>query len=85
MNTNEQIHGEIHAKTSRMGDLARTIERLHPQSEARSRCIEEYVSLRKECRKLLPTITDESIYAECRFLMRTCKKPTDNTGAPVIR
>ena len=75
--------GEVHSLTCRMGDLARTIERLHPDSPSRATAIKEYESSRAKAKAIRDSITETSDRKEATWFIRTAGKPVDNTGRPI--
>jgi hypothetical protein len=77
--------GKVHTCTMRMTELARTIERLHPESPSRQLSIEAYC----EIKRFASTCRDSIVCRETRklanFFLRTARKPVDNSGNPVIK
>jgi hypothetical protein len=75
--------GEVHSLTCRMGDLARTIMRLHPDSPSRAASIKEYEESRAKAKATRDSITDNDDRKTATWLIRTAGKPVDNTGRPI--
>lgn len=71
---------QVHALTVSMAALASTIERLHPESPARTAALAEY----KECKAKAKTIRDSITNADERkfatWCIRTANKPVDING-----
>ena len=86
MTTEDQtLIGKVHSYTMRMTDLARTIERLHPESPSRKLSIDQYC----EAKHFAAICRDSIVCRETRklanFYLRTAGKPVDNAGNPVIK
>lgn len=76
--------GEVHTLTIRMGDLAKLIMKLHPDSLSRLSCVIEYKSCKAKAKTARNTIRNSEDRKTATWLIRTATKPVDNTGKPII-
>ena len=71
-----QCLGEVHSLTMTMSDLARTIDRLHPDSPSRVTALEAYTTAKAKAKAFRDAITkDTEDRKTATWLLRTCRKP----------
>ena len=79
-----QLLGKVHTQTMRMSELAKTIMRLHPTSESRTKCIKEYYDLLRSSKTVRDQIVSRDSRKTATWCIRTASKPVDNTGKQII-
>lgn len=80
----KKLLGKVHTQTMRMSELAKTIMRLHPTSESRTKCISEYYDLLLNSRLVRDLIVSRADRKTATWFIRTASKPVDNTGKQII-
>ncbi len=81
----QTLIGKVHSYTMRMTDLARTIERLHPESPSRKLSIDQYCEAKHFAAICRDAIVCRETRKQANFYLRTAGKPVDNSGNPVIK
>ena len=90
MTTNDQQNedarmlGLVHARTMRMTDLSRTIERLHLSSPGRQLSIEQYLLAKSSAKIARDSIVSREDRKHATWLIRTAKRPVNNDGSFVV-
>ena len=85
--TNEidsKLLGKVHSQTCRINELASTIMRLHPTSEARAKCIKEYYDLLRSSKTVRDQIVGREDRKTATWFIRTAQKPVDNCGNQIF-
>ena len=75
--------GQVYALTISMSELARTIERLHPDSPARAAALAQYKQQKAEAKALRDGITDIEDRKLATWSIRTANRPVDATGKAI--
>jgi hypothetical protein len=66
-----------------MGDLARLIMELSPESPNRVVCINEYRAAKAKAKAVRDSISDSEDRKTATWFIRTANKPVDNAGNPI--